>query len=284
YTSHSRPRIPAARPAPIQVNYLGFLGTMGADFIDYIIVDRFIAPGGHQKFYSEKLVHLAGCWWPAEIGWDIAPETPPRGNYGLPRNGFVFCCFNTSYKIAPPVFDVWMRLLRAVPGSVLWLAGASDRTCENLRREAAQRAVDPARLVFAPREPMADYLARHRHADLFLDTLPYAAVGTAYHALLAGLPLLTCVGETFAGRTAGTILQAAGLPELVTHSLDEYERLALRLAQMPGLLTGLRRRLAQARPGALLFDPARFVRDVEAAFTRMWDIWRAGEPPRPFSL
>ena len=284
YTRLSRPRIAARRPAPIQVNLLGFLGTMGADFIDYILVDRFIATPSQQPFYSERLVHLSGCWWPSEIGWDIAQEATPRSIYGLPRNGFVFCCFSTSYKITPPVFDVWMRLLRRVPGSVLWLAGASDKVAANLRREAAQRAVDPARLVFAPREPMADYLARHQHADLFLDTLPYNAVGTAFHALLAGLPLLTCVGQTFASRTAGTILQAAGLPELVTHSLAEYERLALQLAQTPGLLTGLRRRLAQARLAAPLFDRDRFARDSETAYLKMWEIWRAGEPPRPFSV
>jgi protein O-GlcNAc transferase len=284
YTSQARSRIPAARPAPIQVNCLGFLGTMGADFIDYIIVDRFIAPASQQPFYSEKLVHLAGCWWPAEIEWEVAHQTRSRGAYGLPQDGFVYCCFNTSFKITPPMFEIWARLLRAVPGSVLWLAGAAEAVMKNLRREARQRGLAPERLVFAARDPMADYLGRHRHADLFLDTLPYNATGTAYHALLAGLPVLTCAGETFAGRTAGTMLLAAGLPELVTSSLADYERVALQLACAPDLLAEIRQKLARSHTTSPLFDPERYVRDSEIAFIRMWEIWCAGEPPRPFSL
>jgi protein O-GlcNAc transferase len=284
YTSQARPRILAVRPAPIQVNCLGFLGTMGADFIDYIIVDRFIAPASQQPFYSEKLVHLAGCWWPAEIEWEVAQQTRSRSAYGLPQDGFVFCCFNTSYKITPPMFDIWARLLRAVPGSVLWLAGAGEAVTENLRREARLRGLGPDRLVFAARDPMADYLGRHRHADLFLDTRPYNATGTAYHALLAGLPVLTCAGETFAGRTAGTMLLAAGLPELVTASLADYERVALQLAGAPDLLAEIRQRLARSRTTSPLFDPERYVRDSEGAFVRMWEIWCAGDPPTPFSL
>lgn len=284
YTRHARPRILISRPAPIQVNYLGFLGTMGADFIDYIIVDPFIAPATQQPFFSEKLVHLAGCWWPAALRWDIAAAARPREDYGLLEEAFVFCCFNTSYKIAPPVFDVWMRLLRAIPHSVFWLGGANRVVCDNLRREAGRRGVEPDRLVFAPREPMADYLARHRRADLFLDTLPYNAVGTAYHALWAGLPVLTCAGETFASRTAGTLLRAAGLPGLVATSLEEYERRALDLARSPQRLHSIRERLGRARSEAPLFNPDRFARDSEAAFARMWEIRLAGEPPRPFAL
>lgn len=284
YTRHARPRILAPRPAPVQVNYLGFLGTMGADFIDYLIVDRFIAPASQQPFYSEKLVHLADCWWPAEIRWEVAEEASARSQYGLPEVAFVFCCFNTSYKITPRIYSVWMSLLRQLPESVLWLGAANRVVVGNLRREAAQRGVDPERLVFAPREPMAGYLARHRRADLFLDTLPYNAVGTAYHALAAGLPVLTCAGETFASRTAGAILHAAGLPGLVTNSLAEYERLALELARSPELLGDIRQELGQGRSSASLFDPGRFARDLEAAFERMWQIWCAGEAPRSFSL
>ena len=284
YTRLGRPRILVSRPAPIQVNFLGFLGTMGAEFIDYIIVDPFIAPSSQQQFYSEKLVHLTGGWWPAEIRWEIAEEARKRTAYGLPEDAFVFCCFNTSYKITPPMFNVWMRLLRANPHSVLWLGAADSVVQDNLRREAAQRGVSPERLVFAPREPMADYLARHRHADLFLDTLPYNAVGTAYHALLAGLPVLTCAGETFAGRTAGAMLLAAGLPELVTFSIEEYERLAIRLAREAGLLTDIRRRLARARSSSALFDGERAVRELETAFARMWENWLRGEAPKPFSV
>ena len=283
YTRLGRPRILVSRPAPIQVNFLGFLGTMGAEFIDYIIVDAFIAPLSQQRFYTEKLVHLAGGWWPTEIHWDIAEEARPRSAYGLPEDGFVFCCFNTSYKIAPPIFDVWMRLLKAIPHSALWLGAANSVVQGNLRHEAAQRGIGPERLVFAPREPMAGYLARHRLADLFLDTLPYNAVGTAYHALLAGLPVLTCAGETFAGRTAGSMLLAAGLPELVTLSIEEYERLAMRLAREVDLLIDIRRRLMRAQSSAALFDATRAARELEKAFARMWETWLRGEAPKSFS-
>src|SRR5579864_4729279 len=256
---------------------------MGAEFIDYIVVDPFIAPSSQQQFCSEKIVHLTGGWWPAEISWEIAEEGRKRTTYGLPEDAFIFCCFNTSYKITPPMFDVWMRLLQASPHSVLWLGAADSVVQDNLRREATQLGVSPERLVFAPREPMADYLARHRHADLFVDTVPYNAVGTAYHALLAGVPVLTCAGETFAGRTAGAILVAAGLSELVTHSIEEYERLANRLVREPDLLSDIRRRLARARSDSALFDGGRAVRELETAFARMWENWLRGEPPKPFS-
>jgi predicted O-linked N-acetylglucosamine transferase (SPINDLY family) len=280
YTRLGRPQILVSRPAPIQVNFLGFLGTMGAEFIDYIIVDPFIAPSSQQPFYSEKLVHLPGSWWPAEIRWEIAEEASQRSAYGLPEDAFVFCCFNTSYKITPPMFSVWMRVLRANPPSVLWLGFAAGIVQDNLRREAAEQGISPERLVFAPREPMANYLARHRHADLFLDTLPYNAVGTAYHALLSGLPVVTCAGETFAGRTAGAMLLAAGFPELVTLSIEEYERLAMQLAREPRLVTDIRRKLARARSSSMLFDGERAVRELESAFERMWENWL----PEPYEL
>ncbi len=283
YTRLARPRILVSRPAPIQVNYLGFLGSMGAIFIDYIIADPFLAPSLQSPDFSEKIVHLPGGWWPAEIAWEIAADPPARADYGLPEDAFVFCCFNTSYKIAPPMFDVWMRLLLANPNSVLWLAAAGDVVQDNLRREASGRGVNPERLVFAPREPMASYLARHRRADLFLDTLPYNAVGTAYHALLAGLPVLSCAGETFAGRTAGSMLLAAGLRELVTDSLQEYERLAIRLSQEADLLAGIRRKLVSARSSAALFDPERAVRELEAAYARMFENWLRGKAPTAFA-
>jgi len=284
YTRLARPRILVSRPAPIQVNYLGFIGTMGADFIDYILVDPFVAPPSQQSFYSEKFVQLTGGWWPGELCWEIAQEVRPRTAYGLSPNAFVFCCFNTSYKITPLMFDVWMRLLQAVPDSVLWLANAGSAVQANLRRETAQRGVSPERLVFAPHEPMADYLARHQHADLFLDTLPYNAVGTAYHALLGGLPVLTCAGETFPARTAGAMLTTAGLSELITPTIEEYECLALRLAREPDLLASLRRKLARTQSGAKLFRVERSVQELESAFQRMWENWLRGEPPKPFSV
>jgi len=282
YTRHARAQILASRPAPIQVSFLGFLGTMGADFIDYIVADDFIAPAQHQPFYSERLVHLPGGWWPAEIHWEIAEEAPARAAYALPEDAFVFCCFNASYKIGPAIFDLWMRLLSELPNSVLWLGSTDGIARDNLRRAALNRGVGVGRLVFAPAEPMDHYLARHRLADLFLDTLPYNAVGTAYHALLAGLPVLTCAGETFAGRTAGSMLRAIGLSELITTSPEEYERLAVRLAKQPDLLSAIRQKLAQARSSAQLFDPGRAGRELEAAFKRMWEIWCAGESPRLF--
>ena len=257
---------------------------MGADFIDYILLDPFIAPSSQQRFYSEKVVHLAGGWWPGEICWEIADDARTRTAYGLPEDAFVFCCFNTSYKISPPMFDIWMRLLRCNPHTVLWLGFADGDIQDNLRREAAQRGIGPERLAFAPREPMAEYLARHRHADLFLDTLPYNAVGTAYHALLAGLPVLTCAGETFAGRTAGAILIAAGLPELVTLSIEEYVGLATKLARDADLAADTRQRVARARSSSTLFDGDRTVRGLETAFARMWEIWLKGEAPQPFSV
>ena len=284
FTRFGRPRILVSRPAPIQVNFLGFLGTMGAGFIDYIVVDPFLAPSSQQQFYSEKIVHLAGGWWPAEVCWEIADDARTRNAYGLPEDAFVFCCFNTSYKITPPIFDIWMRLLRINRHTVLWLGFADSAAQDNLRREAVQRGIRPERLVFAPREPMAEYLARHRHADLFLDTLPYNAVGTAYHALLAGLPVLTCAGDTFAGRTAGAILLAAGLPELVTLSIEEYANLAMKLARDADLLADTRQRVARARSGSAVFDRGRTVRELETAFARMWEIWLRGEAPQPFSV
>ena len=182
------------------------------------------------------------------------------------------------------MYSVWMRLLRDNPNSVLWLGFTDGVAQDNLQREAAQRGINPDRLVFAPREPMVGYLARHRHADLFLDTLPYNAVGTAYHALLSGLPVLTCAGETFAGRTAGAMLLAAGLPDLVTFSIEEYERLANRLVREADLLSEIRRKLARARSSSTLFDSERAVWELETAFTRMWETWLRGEAPKPFSV
>jgi predicted O-linked N-acetylglucosamine transferase (SPINDLY family) len=290
YTGDSRAEILACRPAPIQVNYLGFTATMGADFIDYIIADRFVVPEDQQPFFSEKLVHLPDCYQCNDEKREIAERTPSRAECGLPETGFVFCCFSNSYKITPTFFDIWMRLLHAVPGSVLWLldpwtptAGALAKA--NLVREAAARGVMPERLVLAPRLLFyPDHLARHRVADLFLDTLPFNAHTTASDALWAGLPLLTCIGNTFAGRVAGSMLHAVGLGELVTTSLEEYEALALRLAGDVGLLAQFRDRLARNRLTSPLFDIKRFARNIEAAYCRMWETWQAGRPPAALSV
>jgi predicted O-linked N-acetylglucosamine transferase (SPINDLY family) len=280
YTQGARTQIPALRPAPIQVNYLGYPGTMGAAFMDYIITDRFITPPDQTPFFAEQLVYLPDCYQVNDRRRPIAEETPARVECGLPEAGFIFCCFNNTYKITPAVFDVWMRLLQRVPGSVLWLLAANPSVVTNLRREAQAREVAPARLVFAPRVAHADHLARLRLADLFLDTLPVNAHATCSDALWAGLPVLTCAGETFVSRVAGSLLRAIGLPELITYTLEDYEVLALRLATHPEELAALRTRLAQNRLTALLFDTPRFTRHLERAYEMMWEVYVRGEAPR----
>jgi len=284
YTSQNpRTQILALRPAPIQVNFLGYPGTMGADFIDYIIVDGFLAPPDQQPFYSEKLVQLPHCYQPSD---PARPAVPPasRAACGLPEDGVVFCCFNHSYKLTPAIFDIWMRLLHAVPGSVLWLLEANAAVPGNLRREAAARGVAAERLVFARRVPIPDYLARLAAADLFLDTFPYNAGATANDALWAGLPVLTCSGDSYVGRMAGSLLHAIGLSELVTGSPAEYEALAITLAREPVRLTELRRRLEDNRARLPLFDMARYTRDIEAAYAGMWERWRSGQTPASFRV
>jgi predicted O-linked N-acetylglucosamine transferase (SPINDLY family) len=284
FTRYTRTGILAYRPAPIQVNYLGYLGTTGATFIDYIVLDRFVAPAEQQPFYSERLVYLPDCYQCNDNKRVIAEHTPSRPECDLPEESFVFCCFNNSYKITPVFFDVWMRLLHAVPTSVLWLLDTNPWAKSNLRREALARGIVAERLVFAPRLAAPLHLARHQVADLFLDTLPYNAGTTASDALWAGLPVLTCAGETFAGRVAGSLLRAIGLGELVTTSLEEYEALALRLAHEPALLARLRARLAKNRLTHPLFDTERFTRNLETAYRRMWEMQTAGEPPTAFSV
>jgi predicted O-linked N-acetylglucosamine transferase (SPINDLY family) len=280
-----RPDILAYRPAPIQVSYLGFAGTTGAPFIDYILADDTVLPFDQQPFFAEKIVHLPGCYHANDATRRISPETPTRSSLGLPEQGVVFCCFNQSYKIAAPVFDVWMRLLQQVQGSVLWLSKMNDLAQANLRREAAARGIAPDRLIFAPFvERIEDHLARHCAADLFLDTLPYNAHSTTCDALWAGLPVVTCTGAYFSGRVAASMLKAAGLPEMVTNSLEDYEALALKLATDPALLQSTRHKLKHNRPTCRLFDSDRFRHQIEAAYSTMWDIFRRGESPRSFCV
>jgi protein O-GlcNAc transferase len=284
FTKDSRPRILSSRPALIQVNYLVFPATMGAGYMDYILADPIVLPFDQQPFFTERIVHLPDCYQVNDSKRAISAQTPTREQAGLPVQGFIFCCFNKNYKIKPPIFDVWMRLLRSVEGSVLWLLRDNQRAEENLRKEAAARGIDPARLVFADRTRLEDHLARHRLADLFLDTLPYNAHTTASDALWAGLPLVTCPGRSFVGRVAASLLHAAGLPELVTNNPEEYEALALRLATEPALLAGFRDRLQQNRLTCPLFDTDRFRRHIEAAYETMWEIWQRGESPRSFTV
>lgn len=284
YTQGARTPILALRPAPIQVNYLGYPGTMGAPFVDYILVDDFIVPEDQQPFFSEKLVYLPGCYQVNDSRRAIAPRTPSRAECGLPDESFVFCSFNNNYKITPAVFGVWMELLKAVPGSVLWLWESNRYAPVNLRKHAQAAGVAAERLVFAPRRPLDEHLARLRLADLFLDTFPVNAHTTASDALWAGCPLVTMAGSTLVSRVASSLLRTIGLGELVTNNLDEYAALALRLARDPARLAELRARVVVGRTASPLFDGGRFARNLERAYEQMWAIQAAGEVPQAFRV
>ena len=284
YTSNGRPGILALRPAPIQVNFLGYAGTSGADCIDYILVDRFVVPEDCRRFYTENIVYLPDTYYPPGSGQAVSELAPTRAKAGLPQTGFVFCCFNQSSRIAPPIFDIWMRLLRQVVGSVLWLVEDNADAARNLRQEAERRGVASDRLVFAHRVRLEDYLARLRLADLFLDTLPYNAHTTASDALRVGLPVVTCAGSSFPARVAGSLLHAVGMPELVTDNLDAYEALALKLARDKAALRQVRSKLARNRESFPLFDAARFRRHLESAYHTMWERSQRGEPPVSFAV
>jgi len=278
YTAGTRTALLSYRPAPVQVGYLGYPGTAGGDFCDYLISDRFITPEASAADYSEALACMPHSYQPhgraAQVG-----ATPRREAEGLPADGFVFCCFNQAYKFTPEVFGIWCRLLEQAPGSVLWLLG--DALAEgNLRREALQRGIAPHRLVFAPGQPQAQHLARLPLADLVLDTAPYNAHTTASDALWAGVPLVTCAGDTFASRVAGSLLHAVGLPELVTSSLDDYADLAADLAADPARLRALRDRLERHRQRAPLFDVRAYTLALEALFEAMWQRHGAGLRPQ----
>jgi protein O-GlcNAc transferase len=276
YTRNARPAIFALRPAPVQINCIGFPGTLGAPWYDYIFTDRFSLPERWQAFYSERALYMPHMAFPSDTTRLPLGPTPSRAACALPEQGFVFCCFNNAYKILPEIFAIWMRLLQALPGSVLWLLDTNPDAKANLQREAAQAGIDPQRLIFAPRVAVGEHVARNAAADLFLDTYPYGAHTTANDALLAGLPVLTCVGETLASRIAGSQLHAIGLPELVTERFADYEALALELATQPPLLRGYRARLAANRHTHPLFDMARYSRDFEAAMQRVWDDYVGG--------
>ncbi len=278
FTDDSRPGIFSWRAAPLQVAYLGYPGTSGAPYMDYLIADRVVIPDASQLDYMEKVIYLPDSYQANDHRRAIAHVAPSREELGLPREGFVFCCFNSCYKITPTVFDAWMRILRKVDGSVLWILEENNVVAANLRREAAERGVSPDRLVFARRLAGAAHLARQGDADLFLDTLPVCAHTTASDALWAGLPLLTCLGEAFAGRVAASLLQALGLPELVARSADEYEAQAVELALNPRRLTAIRRRLNDARTTAPLFDTARFTRNLERAYAAIYERYLNGSP------
>ncbi len=269
HTNAARSGIAAHRPAAVQAQWLGYPGTMGASFIDWIIADATVAPPGREDEFSERVIRLPDSYQPNDRTRPIG-ETPTRAACGLPENAVVLCCFNAAYKITPDLFDRWCRVLSARPDAVLWLLDSHPEVAPNLRREAAARGVAPDRLVFSPRLPGPDYLARCRLADLFLDTGPVGAHTTASDALWAGLPMVTVVGNAFAGRVGASLLRAVGLPDLVMPDWDSYEDAILRLTGNPVELAALKARLANALPQAALFDTDRLARSLEAAYARMW--------------
>jgi predicted O-linked N-acetylglucosamine transferase (SPINDLY family) len=269
FTQGMRLGIFAQRAAPLQVSFLGYAGTLGAPYVDYLLADKVVIPPGEEQLYSEQIVRLAHCYLPNDDRREIGP-VPTRAQAGLPEAGFVFCAFTNPFKINPPLFEVWMSLLRQLPGSVLWLGTTQPDTRRNLAREAEMRGVAAERLVFAPRvAAMSDHLARMQLADLYLDTLPYNAHSTTCDALWAGVPVLTCAGRSFASRVAASALTAAGLPQLVTPSLADYERVALELGRDPVQLGSLRARLKENRSSAALFDTTRYTRELEAVYRAM---------------
>jgi len=279
-TVGSRLEMLSRRPAPLQVSFLGWPGSMGADFIDYVVGDSFVTPESHQEFYSEKIVQLPDIYQPSDLHRVIPERKVSRAAYGLPDDGFVFCSFNNPNKITPEMFDLWMRLLQKIEKSVLWLYCKSAQTKDRLKARAEANGVNPERIIFASVATYDVYLDRLCQADLFLDSAPYNAGATCNDALWVGLPVLTCTGETYVSRMAGSLLTAAGVPELVTDSLEDYERRALTLASEPGILKALRDCLTEGRNKSLLFDMPRFTRNLERAYSEMQAIRVAGEEPR----
>lgn len=279
HTQGGRTGIFAMRAAPLQVNYLGYPGTMGAEYMDYLIADSTLIPESHQNDYAEKIVYLPNSYQSNDTKRFIADKHFIRAELGLPQTGFAFCCFNNNYKITPDTFDSWMRILKQVEGSVLWLFEDNAKAASNLRKEAKLRGVNSERLVFAWRMPLPEHLARHRLADLFLDTLPYNGHTTTSDALWAGL---TGIGETFVGRVAASLLNAIHLPELITSTPKSYEAAAIELAAHPDKLTAIKRKLADNRLTTPLFDIRLFIRHIEAAYTGMYDHHQSGLAPKHF--
>ena len=278
-TRDARMGIFSMRAAPVQVNYLVYPGTTGAEYVDYLFADQTLIPASHQKYFSEKIVYLPNSYQANDRKRRIAAKTFTRAEVKLPETAFVFCCFNNNFKIGPEVFDCWMKILKRVDNSVLWLLEGNTKATSNLRKEAEVRGVHPERLIFAKPMPPPDHLARHRLADLFLDTLPYNAHTTTSDALWAGLPVLTRIGETFAGRVAASLLNAIGLPELITATPQAYEALAIELATNPEKMAAIKHKLATNRLTTPLFDTQTFTQHIEAAYTMMYERYQAGLPP-----
>lgn len=280
YTTNSRSTLFQHRLAPVQVNYLGYPGSLGADFIDYIVGDPIVIPEDQRAHYSEKIIYLPHCYQPNDDTREIAETPTTRADHGLPEDAFVFCCFNNTYKISPLEFDIWMRVLTQVEGSVLWLMKSNAQSKANLCNEAERRGVDPSRLVFAEKLSHAEHLARHKHADLFIDTFHFNAHTTASDALWGGLPIVTCRGKQFAACVAASLLNAVGLTELIAKTRQEYEDLMLALARQPHRLAEIRQKLRRNRLKEPLFDTARYTRNFEQGLTLIYDRYFEGKSPQ----
>jgi predicted O-linked N-acetylglucosamine transferase (SPINDLY family) len=277
-TKDQRTGIFSYRAAPIQVNYIGYPGTMAAEYIDYIIADSTLIPIESREYYSEKVIYLPNSYQVNDRQRVISEKVFTKEELGLPPDSFTFCCFNNNYKITPYTFDGWVRIHKAVEDSVLWLFEDNPPAVINLRKEAQTKGIDPDRLVFAKRMKLPEHLARHRAADLFIDTLPYNAHTTASDALWAGLPVLTCMGESFASRVAASLLNALELPELITTTQEQYEATAIELATNPEKLKAIKDKLEKNRLTTALFDTPRFTKHIEAAYTQMYERYQADLP------
>ncbi len=284
YFGKARSGVFAHRAAPVQVNYLGFPATLGANYMDYIIADSIVIPAADHGFYDEEVITLPGCYQANDDKGRPMARVPSRAEAGLPETGIVFCNFNNAYKLTPATFDSWMRILKEVDGSVLWLLESPAPYADNLRKEAEKRGVAPERLIFAPELETDLHLARLSLADLFLDGLPYNAHTTGSDALWTGVPLITQTGTTFPGRVAASLLAAAGLPELVTENAAAFEALTIKLGNDPKALKKLKDKLAKNKANCALFDTAAFTKHIEAAYETMWKAWLAGENPKAFAV
>ena len=283
-TGEGRIGIFSYRAAPIQINYLGYPGTIGADYYDYIVADPVVIPERDREHYVEKIIQLPNCYQVNDGNRLISGQHFTRTGMGLPEEGFVFCCFNNCYKILPNIFDAWMRVLSEVQGSVLWLLDQHPIAVENLRREAQNRGISGNRLVFATKMPLPDHLARHSLADLFVDTLPYNAHTTCSDALWAGLPVLTCEGLSFPARVSASLLRAMGLPELIAKSLKDYEETAIDIAKNPSKLAGIREKVRSNLQTMPLFDTSSFTRQLEAAYQSVYRLYQDDLPPDHLSV
>ncbi|WP_146610970.1 O-linked N-acetylglucosamine transferase, SPINDLY family protein [Polynucleobacter paneuropaeus] len=277
YTQLSRTQIFANRVAPIQISYLGYMGTMGCDFIDYTIADEVLVPIENCQHYSEKMIYMPHCFQVSDRQREMSSKKLDRVDFGIPDTGVVYCCFNNNYKITPEIFSSWMNILKYVEGSILWLHASNQSIIENLNNEAIRFGIDPQRLVFAETLPHAEYLARYQVADLFLDTMPYNAGTTANDALWTGLPVLTCMGNSMASRMAGSLLKNLDLPELITYSLAEYQTKAIEFGNDPQKLKSIRNKLEKNKATSPLFNAALFARNLESAYREIYRRHEAGE-------